>query len=384
MPWRSPPAQPRFREVVALSNTRVVFLQPYVPSYRVPLFDELSAQLSTEGLELVVAHGRPLGAQSRRSDVGIARDWMSEIQVTHGMVAGADIRYKHASALMRSAQVLVSELASGDLTTWVQLMRRPSRVVLWGHGKSYVAAIRPLDAWIEVQQARRAAHTMTYVESGKAELVRRGVDAGRVTAVGNSTDTVTLRALADGARSRRDDIMGRLGVGAHAALYAGGLDADKRIEFLLSAAERAAELDADFTLIVAGDGEEAGKLRVLEGKPWLRWVGTADAAKLAELAIAVECVWMPGRVGLVAVDSLALQLPLLTTRFKFHAPEIELLAPDTDLFYLPDSPRGFAEAAVELTARWRAEGKPESTTPVPTVSDVAAKMVRVLTLVASR
>ena len=369
--------------MVALTNTKVVFLQPYVPTYRVPLFDELSAQLSAEGLDLVVAHGQPWGSQARRSDVGVNRDWMSEIRVTHGMVAGVDIRYKHASALVRSARVLVSELASGDLTTWAQLVRRSSRVVLWGHGKSYVSGTRPVDAWIEVQQAHRAAHTMTYVASGKAELVRRGVDPGRVTAVGNSTDTVTLRAMAEGARSRRDEVIRKLGVGAHAALYAGALDADKRIDFLLAAAARAAELDADFTLVVAGDGQEAGKLRALEGRPWLCWVGSADAGKLAELAAAVECMWMPGRVGLVAVDSLALCLPLLTTRFKFHAPELELLTPEADLFYLPDSPLAFAESAIELMGRWRADGKPASTTPMPTVSDVAANMVRVLTLVAS-
>ena len=363
---------------------RVVFLQPYVPDFRVPLFDELSAQLSAEGLELVVAHGRPFGAQARRADVGASREWMHEVRVNFRRIAGSDIRYKHVSAEVRSARVVVAELASGDLTTWRQLLQRSSQLVLWGHGKSYVSATRPLDSRLEALQARWAAHAMTYVPSGMVNLVEHGVDPSKVTAVGNSTDTVTLRALAAEARPRRQRILEGLGAGSHTVLYAGGLDGDKRIDFLLAAAERAAGLDPDFTLLVAGDGEQAGLVRALEGRRWLRWVGHADTAKLAELSTVAECVWMPGRVGLVAIDALALQLPLLTTHYKFHAPEIELLTPETDVFYLPDSPRAFAESALELMGHWRAEGKPVSTTPVPTVAEVAANMVRVLTAVASR
>jgi hypothetical protein len=56
---------------------------------------------------------------------------------------------------------------------------------------------------------------------------------------------------------------------------------------------------------------------------------------------------MPGRVGLVAVDCLALGLPMITTTFDRHAPEAEYLNGDVRVA-TEQLPGPFARAVVDL------------------------------------
>ena len=54
-------------------------------------------------------------------------------------------------------------------------------------------------------------------------------------------------------------------------------------------------------------------------RPDVRLIGRADGEALARLSTVVDIVMIPGRVGLVAVDALALGLPIATTTYPVHA-----------------------------------------------------------------
>jgi glycosyltransferase involved in cell wall biosynthesis len=361
----------------------VLICQPYLPEYRIPLFEALAVELNNRGLSLIVAHGAPMGEQARRSDARPTAPWARRVQTTTlRLPGGVAITWKHIGGLARRADVIVCELATTELNTWRQLAGRSKRVIVWGHGKSYVRRVSKPEALLEAAMARRAAHTMTYTESGRQSLVSRGVVASKVTAVGNSTDTVGLRELRNrtgeelGGRLRRS-----LRLPRHTALFVGGLDADKRVRFLLSAARLAAQIDPGFALVVAGSGADSSLVDAVADEPWIRWLPRVDAEMLAALSTVTDSVWMPGRIGLVAVDALALDLPVLTTRFPFHAPEYDYLREGSDVFVLPNSPLQFAEAALELAAAWRVRPRTIGDRPIPDVRDVAARMAEVVCLI---
>jgi glycosyltransferase involved in cell wall biosynthesis len=219
---------------------------------------------------------------------------------------------------------------------------------------------------------------MTYTGGGKDYLVRQGRMSGhRVTAIGNATDTGPIRAgfvagLYDGYQI--DAKVPR----PRKALYVGGLDPSKRIDFLIAAARHAHFLDPNFELIVVGMGELSADVRSAQrdGVP-ISLIGEARGSELGKLGILADALWMPGRVGLAAIDAVAMGLIVHTTNYGFHAPEIELLNSD-EVTFLPDDPRLFAEKSLSQMALRPAPHLRNLRKDAPTIESVSLAFTKVV------
>ena len=73
------------------------------------------------------------------------------------------------------------------------------------------------------------------------------------------------------------------------------------------------------------------------GSSWLRYVGRAGDGEKRLLGATASLLMNPGRVGLVAVDSFALGLPIATTEWQLHAPEFDYLVPDDNALITENS-----------------------------------------------
>lgn len=305
----------------------VTIIQPYVPDYRVPVFDALSRQLDEVGYELQVLHGAPEGAQAERGDAR-AGTWSREIRVRRLRLAGYVLHYRSVVGAARKSSVVIAELASTNLDTYLLALFIPRRLGLWGHGKSYVTEASPLDSRLELWLARRARRVFVYTQGGADYLQSMDLPSDRITVVRNSTDTVALRAAAQALTGEEVDAFREeldLGDGPVAA-FVGGYDESKLLPLLFEAAQLVHAQLPSFRLIVAGAGNQQAvvddatrRLSCVRARP------RADAAALARIGAVADCVVMPGRVGLVAVDALALGLPVVTTTYPYHAPEYEYL-----------------------------------------------------------
>jgi glycosyltransferase involved in cell wall biosynthesis len=361
--------------------SKVLIIQRYIPDYRVALFDALSGLLRARGGSLLVAHGLPGRGQRERGDASGRQAWGASVrEVTVPLPGGLTPTWKFVGTLARQADVIVAELATTSLNSWALLATHRSKTLVWGHGKSYVSAPNRAEAALESLMARRAAHVLTYTEGGRTYLTSRGVPSSRITAVGNSTDTVELRRLFDETSTDRPQWAARAGSDGPIGLFVGGLDEDKRVRLLLEAGAAAAEIDPAFRLIVAGAGRDSNLVEAKAHEPWLVRLPRASRRELAALAHIAAAVWMPGRVGLIAVDALALGLPILTTAFPFHAPEIEYLTEGRTKFTLPADPEGFARGALSIMR----ERPHEPQINVPTVQNVASRMIEAINAVQGR
>jgi len=352
----------------------VLVVQRYVPTYRVPLFSALSEQLDGRGVQLLVAHGLPHGTQNARNDSAVSEPWAQVVQeITVPMPGGMTPTWKKVRALSRRADAVVAELGGTSLNTWDFLARRPRSTLLWGHGKSYVKAPNRVDSLVEERMARRAAHVLTYTEAGRSHLLQSGIDPARVTAVGNSTDTAGLERLRNETRDSAAAWRERLGSEGPVALFAGGLDGDKRTPLLLEAGQAAARLDPSFRLVIAGSGRDGHLVARHLHEPWLCALPHVTPRDMAALSHVSSAIWMPGRVGLIAVDALALGLPVLTTHFPFHAPELDYLEEGRTVHYLPDTGDSYAAAALAIMRRPGTQPAEEAPA-IPSVEAVAARM----------
>jgi glycosyltransferase involved in cell wall biosynthesis len=77
------------------------------------------------------------------------------------------------------------------------------------------------------------------------------------------------------------------------------------------------------------------------------FLGTATVETKRILAEIATCILMPGRVGLIAIDSFQMGLPIISTHFDFHAPEFEYLINGKNSLISENDIQSYVEAIAE-------------------------------------
>ncbi|WIB67973.1 glycosyltransferase family 4 protein [Curtobacterium sp. MCBD17_035] len=314
---------------------KIVIVQPYVARYRAPLFTELAGRLTAAGHDLVIATGAPTGAQRHRRDAFRLSDVQHDQRATRSFDLGPlVVRTVGSRGSWRDADVVVVELAAGSIDSMAALLSRSSRAVgVWGHVGGYVKVDSTATTRVKRWQVQKADRVLAYSDSGAATAVAWGAKAERVTALQNTVDTAALRTqvLAERGTSP-EEIRSQLGLRPRSAVFAylGGLDAVKRVDLLADTLDVLHHCGADIELVIGGHGDEEHLLRSALERGQVRLLGYADDHMKARIARVASALVNPGRVGLLAVESMALGLPIITTTGARHAPEFEYLAPGVD------------------------------------------------------
>jgi glycosyltransferase involved in cell wall biosynthesis len=313
-------------------NSRLVIVQPYIPRYRVPFFAGLTRALASNSVECVVAAGVPTGAQKYRGDQVSDLPWAARYEPRRLRIGSRVLDLGGSRSSWAGADAVILGLQGTLADSYSALLRGSrQRVGLWGHVASYVAPSNRLDHALERWQARRSDHVFAYTESGAAEALRMGVDPRKVTTVMNSLDTQSLIAsyhrISD-ADKREFRSANKVEAG-RTFCFVGGLDESKRIDLLAEALDILWNEDRSIRVLVGGRGKHEGLLARAIQRQQVVHLGFADDQTIAMMSAVSEALLMPGRIGLVAVQALALGLPILTTEYAYHAPEAEYLVEGT-------------------------------------------------------
>ncbi|QQD76688.1 glycosyltransferase family 4 protein [Curtobacterium sp. YC1] len=332
---------------------QIVIVQPYVPVYRSALFSELGRRLRSNGHELVVLSGEPDGEQRERRDGVELADVRHRIFETRSVKIGPKtVRTAPGPSAWAAADVVVVELAAGAIYSYRALLGSTPTAV-WGHVGSYVNrdsfTSRVLRRW----QVRRADAVLAYTPSGGDIALSFGADPAKVSVLGNTSDTGALRRAVLAARERsEEEARAEIGVrdGPYFAVI-GGLDASKRVDLFASTLDVLWERRSPARFVVAGRGHLEHLLEAAIRRKQVHLIGYAGTREKALLARVCIGVFNPGRVGLIAPESFALGLPIVTAEWAFHAPEFEYLRPGIDSLVADDSPEALAAALHELVTR---------------------------------
>lgn len=328
----------------------VIVVQPYLAEYRRAFFDGVAERLAADGTNFELVVGRPLGRQAARGDQANLPEYARAVPTWRISIADRSVRWKRVP--LRGADLVISELGSGVAENYPMAVSGRVRFAAFGHGYAAVTPPNRIDGALERWQIRRACHLFAYTESGRDAMVRAGADPGSVTVVRNTIDADALeqhrRTVTE---HERAELRRRSGLADDAvvAAFIGGLDGSKRLDELFDVAEAVARRQPRFVLVVAGDGVERSEVeRRCAEAPWLRYVGRVDDRGKAILASISSILLNPGRVGLVAVDSFVLGLPIVTTNWALHAPEFDYLEHGRTAIVADDDVASVTEAVVCL------------------------------------
>ncbi len=234
-----------------------------------------------------------------------------------------------------------------------QLLGR-QRLAFWGHGRNMDSATRSgLGETIKRLMSRHVHWWFAYNDYSAALVRELGFPGERITVVRNAIDTKAMIEQSAGITpADLDRVRDRLGLDSdNVAIYCGAMYDLERIPFLVDACLRIRARVPDFHVLFIGAGPDAHLVhRAAVDHPWIHELGplfgdqTLPYFKLAKLLL------MPGGVGLVALDSFALETPMVTIDHDRHGVEVDYLTHDRDCLILPrgTDAAGYATAVATL------------------------------------
>lgn len=302
-----------------ISGKSIGIILPYLNEYRIPFLFDLREHLADRGVELFVAAGIPIGVDASRGDAAegfpVLRTKMTSLATRFGVV-----NFRVPPREVANCSAVIVEHAVKNLDSHFLLGRpRRNKVALWGHGRTITKDQARSELLVQKAMVMRADWYFGYTAGSVDRAVGLGMDRKRCTEVMNTVDTERLRSARD--HWPREAASSTEWV----ALYVGGLDESKRIEFLVESARRIHASDPRFRLKIVGNGSLRPLIEQCRDEEWCLYLGGFPLADEFQQVADSQVILMPGRVGLAAVDSFAIATPIVTTQWDWHAPEFEYL-----------------------------------------------------------
>ena len=191
-----------------------------------------------------------------------------------------------------------------------------------------------------------------YTEMTVDILKRSGYPADRITRLDNAIDNQAFeRDLASVTPAQMQAMREAIDApeGAPVGLFCGSLYPDKRLDYMLDAADRIHAALPAFRLVVIGDGPSADTIRhAMETRPWLKWQGVRKGVEKAGWFKLADVVINPGLVGLHILDSFCSGAPMVTTAESRHSPEIAYLKDGVNGLVVRGGADRYADAVIDL------------------------------------
>jgi len=335
---------------------RIAFVTAILTHYRVPFHERVRALLAERGHRYDLIMGRPQGDQAAKRDAA-ELPWATIVDNREIAIGGRSLLWQPVLKHVRGADLVIVGQENKHLVNYLLQLGRGrwfGKVALFGHGRNFQAR-NPDSAgerWKRLW-ARQCDWWFGYTEQTKRHLLALGFPAERITVFNNAVDTAALLALSSSvteerlARRRRE-----IGLeGSNVGIFVGSLYADKRIEFLIAAAELVRAEVPDFELLIVGGGPDLDKTRALAAPhPWIHVLGPRFGADKVELMRIARLFLLPGAVGLAVLDAAVLGLPMITSDYAYHGPEIAYLEQGGTGMIVPDcqNERAYADAVIAL------------------------------------
>jgi glycosyltransferase involved in cell wall biosynthesis len=333
---------------------KVLVIQTQMKQYRAPLWERLHGLLRADEIQLTVAYSDPPQTELRKND-------NCELPMEYGLKVKAlqlwpvELLYQPLLRLALAADVVIVEQTNRSLLNHLLLLIARAgllRVAFWGQGKNFKADQIRFSEWFRRKTINWASWWFAYTNETARYLETHGFPSSKITVVQNSVDTREIcKHVKAFTPQNRISLRLRLGIpmAAPIGIFCGMLDKAKGLPFLIESSRVIKARIPTFHLIIVGGGpEQKTVLRLIEGLGWVHWVGPRFGTEKAECLAISDVFLLPCKVGLAILDAFAAGLPLLTTRFEFHAPEVEYLEHDINGLIAAPNPEAFGQAVSSL------------------------------------
>jgi glycosyltransferase involved in cell wall biosynthesis len=332
----------------------VLIIQAEVKHYRVPFFDGLYAALAADGVRLRVAYSDPSPREEEKGD-------SSDLSSTYGIkvpgywLCGGRLLWQPLLREIALADLVIVEQANKHLINYILLTLSGlhlKQMAFWGHGRNRQSRRYGASERLKRSLLRMPNWWFAYTEGTARYLLEAGVAPEKITAVQNAVDTTGFhRQLADISDADIRTARKALGIceGAHVGLFCASVIRNKLPEFLIQSALEIRKKVPTFELVVVGGGPEHGVIAAAAGQySWIHCLGPRFGSEKALYFRMADVFLMPGLVGLAILDAFCAGLPIITTSFPLHSPEIEYLKNGQNGIMTAMETRAYSDAVAQV------------------------------------
>jgi len=332
----------------------ILIIQRRMPEYRVSLFEQLRETLKRQNITLTVVYGTPRENEKLRKD-NAELIWGHAVPTRYLDINNIQLVWqKLPSTILRQQDLIIMPHESSLLINYYLLLRRrfyKTKLAFWGHGGNFQSRSHGCRKSIKSWSARRVDWWFAYTVLSVKRILENDFPQDRITCLNNSIDADKLIEWKNGIRSNELEAARRaLGLeGNNVGVFIGSLHAQRRLDFLFSAASEIRKRLKGFELIIIGDGELREKVKeFIKGNAWAKWTGALHGReKVLHMSLG-KVILNPGLVGLNILDSFALGIPMITTDCGIHSPEIAYLESGRNGIMTPDNLDAYVSAVENL------------------------------------
>ena len=309
----------------------VSFVTLVLSHYRIPFHCRVRDILAEHGVDYRLVYSDPVGSAAAKGDT-VDLPWAVKVPAKSVRLAGTELFWQNALPASDGADLTVVSQENKLLLNYIlqaQYLLTGRKFAFFGHGKNFQA--RNPNGWKERLKkllATRVHWWFAYTPGVKKIVENYGFPADRITVNNNTIDLASLdEELASVGDAEIAAAKKRLGIDSdNIGIYVGGMYHEKRLPFLIEAAEEIRARVPDFHLLFVGSGSHAEIAQIAAQKcDYIHFLGPCFGREKATLLKMSKAFLMPGLVGLAVLDSFAAACPLVTTKVPFHSPEIEYL-----------------------------------------------------------
>jgi glycosyltransferase involved in cell wall biosynthesis len=296
-----------------------------MPAFRVGFYEILREKLAAEGILLDLIYA----PNQRNTFVTAEVAWATQVPL-HWL--GGRVGWQPVLRHCRGRDLVIIQqetkyVVNPILQLWSKI--GGPKIAYWGHGRNFQSSDRncaeeKIKRWLSKHVDWWFAYNRLSADAVKAT----GFSPARITEVNNAIDTRTIRQTRDiTSVEALNKLRSCLKLDScEVTVYTGGIYPLKRIPFLLEAANLIRLRIPNFHLIIIGQGPDSKLVeQAAVSRPWLHFVGAKSDKEKVPYWMLSKLLLMPGGVGLVVLDSLALGVPMITTANNLHGPEIDYL-----------------------------------------------------------
>ncbi len=335
---------------------RVVFVTPLVHQYRSKFHELIRVFLRDAGVRYDIVFGTPNETDRIKRDT-IEPEWATKVKQCRFEIGNIALSYHPVLSKIRGADMVILMQENKHLQNYMlQALPRGlrPRLGMMGHGRNFQSR-RPNslgERWKKFW-AMKVDWWFGYTDETRRLIESLGFPADQITVFNNSVDTSELRNQVGAVTTERlENLRAELGlVGRNVGVFVGGIYPDKRVPFLVTAADHIRGKIQDFEMIIIGGGSDLPLIRDLAAtRPWIRVMGPRFGEEKVALMMLGQVFLMPGLMGLAILDAGAVGLPIATTAYPWHSPEIAYLSPGENGVMVQDwqDAAAYADAVVGI------------------------------------
>lgn len=334
---------------------KVVIIQEVMKHYRVSFYQALYENLRTNGIELEVIYSDPsVKHSSKKDNVDLPVNY-GGVKVSAISFFNNKVVYQKCFNRIASADLVIVEQANKHLVNyWLMVLHlfKYKRFAFWGHGRNFQSSPNTIQEKIKKLLITQPHWWFAYTSKVVDYVECCGFPKNKITNVCNSVDTLelsnnfsecTISKLTQFKRDLKFPIDSQLG------LYCGAMYEEKKIDFLLIALLRIKESNPNFHFIFCGAGPDQYMVEDFCRKySWAKYLGAVFDVEKALCFKISDIVLNPGLVGLGILDCFVAGVPMITTDYPKHSPEISYLKSDDNGVMVEEDIHCYTQAVLEI------------------------------------